>query len=125
MVGFDQSAGTTMLIAMSSFRLSGCNERCFKITFINLFMSAYTIFLTLFTFAVCLGVTFLMWCGVVLLISHFSKWKKLVVAYPANLDQTLAVKKNSECPDWLWELQRNNNFRIYPTVITHENIFFV
>jgi hypothetical protein len=93
MVGFDQSAGTAMLIAMSSFRLSGCNERCFKITFINLFMSAYTIFLTLFTFAVCLGVTFLMWCGVVLLISHFSKWKKLVVAYPANLDQTLAVKK--------------------------------
>jgi hypothetical protein len=34
-----------------------------------------------------------MWCGVILFISHFSKWKKLVMAYPANLDQTLAVKK--------------------------------
>ncbi len=56
-------------------------------------MSAYTIFLTLFTFAACLGITFLVWCGWVWLLAHFSKWKKLELAYPPNLDQTLETKR--------------------------------
>jgi hypothetical protein len=65
----------------------------FKKLFIILLMSAYTTFLTVFTFAACLGITLLMWCGWVMLLAHFSKWKKLELAYPPNLDQTLATKK--------------------------------
>ncbi len=65
----------------------------FKKLFIILLMSAYTTFLTVFTFVACLGITLLMWCGWVMLLAHFSKWKKLELVYPPNLDQTLATKK--------------------------------
>lgn len=56
-------------------------------------MSTYAIFLTLFTFAACLGVVVLLWRGWVWVLAHFSKWKKMELVYPGNSDQTLATKK--------------------------------